>query len=89
MFFHPRNLKSENDNPWFKPWLIILLHTQSIMGAIVGSQCLEYFGYITLISRQIMCLINYFLQGQAQVAASSAQGYLLIPGGPGASDLYR
>ena len=45
MFFHP---KSENDNPWFKPWFSILLHTQSIVCAIVDSQCLEYLGYITL-----------------------------------------
>ena len=29
MFFHPKNLQSENDNPWFQPWFNILLHTQS------------------------------------------------------------
>ena len=23
MFFHPKNLKSENNNPWFKPWFNI------------------------------------------------------------------
>ena len=28
-------------------------------------------------------------QGVAQVIASTANGYLLIPGGPGASDVYR
>ena len=44
MFFHPKNLKSENNNPWFN----ILLHTQSIVCATVDSQCLEYLGYITL-----------------------------------------
>ena len=38
MFFHPKNLKSENNNPWFN----ILLHTQSIVCATVDSQCLEY-----------------------------------------------
>ena len=48
MFFHPKNLKSENNNPWFKPRFNILLHTQSIECATVDSQCLEYLGYITL-----------------------------------------
>ena len=48
MFFHPKNLKSENNNPWFKPWFNILLHTQSILCATVDSQCLEYLGCITL-----------------------------------------
>ena len=48
MFFHPKNLKSENNNPWFKPWCSILLHTQSIVCATVDSQCLEYLGCITL-----------------------------------------
>ena len=32
MFFYPKKLKSENNNPWFKPWFNILLHTQSIVG---------------------------------------------------------
>ena len=50
MFFHPKNLKSENNNPWFKPWFDILLHTQSIVSATVDSQCLKYLGYITLTS---------------------------------------
>ena len=55
MFFHPKSLKSENNNPWFKPWFNILLHTQSIVCATVGSQCLEYLGYITLcISRLLL-----------------------------------
>ena len=49
-FYHPKNLKSENNNPWFKPWFNILLHTQSIVCATVDSQCLEYLGYITLVS---------------------------------------
>ena len=48
MFFHPKNMKSENNNPWFKPWFNILLHTQSIVCATVNSQCLEYLGYISL-----------------------------------------
>ena len=48
MFFHPKNLKSENNNPLFKPWFNILLHTQPIVCATVDSQCLEYLGYITL-----------------------------------------
>ena len=42
MFFHPKNLKSENNNPWFN----ILLLTQSIVCATVDSQCLEYLGYM-------------------------------------------
>ena len=42
MFFHLKNLISENNNPWF----CILLHTQSIVCATI--ECLEYLGYITL-----------------------------------------
>ena len=53
MFFHPKNLKSENNNPWFKPWFQILLHTQSIVCATVDSQCLEYLGYKTLYTTKI------------------------------------
>ena len=49
MFFHPKNLKSENNNPRFN----ILLHTQSIVCATVDSQCLEYLGYITLVANEI------------------------------------
>ena len=45
MFFHPKNLKSENNKPWFKPWFNILMHTQSIVCATVDRQCLEYLGY--------------------------------------------
>ena len=45
MFFQPKNLKSENNDPWFN----ILLHTQSIVCATVDRQCLEYLGYITLV----------------------------------------
>ena len=37
MFFHPKNLKSENNNLWFN----ILLHTQPIVCATVDSQCLD------------------------------------------------
>ena len=48
MFFQPKNLKSENNDPWFKPWFNILLHTQSIVCATLDSQCLDYLGYITL-----------------------------------------
>ena len=44
MFFHPKNMKSENNNPWFD----ILLHTQSIVCARVDSQCLEYLRCTTL-----------------------------------------
>ena len=47
MFFHPKNFKSENINPWFD----ILLHTKSIVCATLDSQCLEYLGYITLVTR--------------------------------------
>ena len=50
MLLHPKNLKSENNNPWFKPWFNILLHTQLIVCATVESQCLEYLGCITLSS---------------------------------------
>ena len=46
MFFCPNNLKSENNNPRFKPWFDILLHTQQYL----DSQYLEYLGYITLVS---------------------------------------
>ena len=48
MFFHPNNMRSENNNPWLKPLFNILLHTQSIVCATVDSHCLEYLGYITL-----------------------------------------
>ena len=41
MFFHPKNLKSENNNPWLKPWFNILLHTQSIVCATADTQSLE------------------------------------------------
>ena len=55
MYFHPEDLKSERNNPWFKPWFNILLHTQSIVCATVDSQCLEYLGYMTLmLSRKYM-----------------------------------
>ena len=54
MFLHPKNLISENNNPWFKPWFNILLHAQSIMCATVDSQCLEYLGCITL----ALCLLG-------------------------------
>ena len=47
-------LKSERNNPWFKPWFNILLHTQSIVYAKVKGQCLEYSGYITLAKLKIL-----------------------------------
>ena len=59
MFFHPKNLKSENNNPWFKPWFNILLHTQSIVCATVDSQCLEYLGYITLMVSWPQAMVSY------------------------------
>ena len=41
------SLKSERNNPWFKPRFNILLHTQSIVCVTVDSQCfLEYLGCI-------------------------------------------
>ena len=43
------SLKSERNNPWFKPWFNILLHTQSNVRATVFIQWLEYLGYITLV----------------------------------------
>ena len=46
MYFHTKNLKSERNNPWFKPWFRILL--QPIVYARRWGQCLEYLGYITL-----------------------------------------
>ena len=46
-FFHPKNLKSENNNPWIKPWFNILMHTQSIVCATLESQ-LKNLGFITL-----------------------------------------
>ena len=46
------NLKSERNNPWFKPWFNILLHTQSIVCATVKSQCLEYLVCIPLLGFQ-------------------------------------
>ena len=52
MFFHPKNLKSENNNPWFKPWFNILLHIQSIVFAKLDSQILEYLEYVTLFRPQ-------------------------------------
>ena len=48
MFFHPKNLKSGNNNPWFKQWFNILMHKKSIVCATVDSCCLEYLGCITL-----------------------------------------
>ena len=54
MFFDPKNLKSENNKLWFKPWFNILLHTQSI--ATVDSQCLEYLACITLTRAQQLAL---------------------------------
>ena len=44
MFFHQKNLKSENNNPWFKPWSNILRHTQSIVCAPLDSQVFRVLG---------------------------------------------
>ena len=33
--------------------------------------------------------VNLLFQGVAQAIATTNHGYLLIPGGPGASDVYR
>ena len=33
--------------------------------------------------------VNFLFQGVAQAAITTNHGYLLIPGGPGASDVYR
>ena len=43
--FTPTKLESENNKPWFQPWINVL-HNQ--LCATVDSQCLEYLGYITL-----------------------------------------
>ena len=34
MYFRPKNLKSERNNPWFKQWFNILLHTQCVCHSI-------------------------------------------------------
>ena len=47
------SLKSERNNPWFKPWFNILLHTQFIVYATVLGQCLEYLGCITFVVRYL------------------------------------
>ena len=39
------SLKSERNNPWFKPWL---QHKQSFVCATVKFQCSKYLGYKTL-----------------------------------------
>ena len=59
MVFHPKNLKSETNNSWFKPWFTILLHTQSIVCAAVDSQCLNYF-VITWINLRKGGKVRYF-----------------------------
>ena len=38
------SLESERNNPRFKPWFNVLLHTQSIVCATVLGQYLEYLG---------------------------------------------
>ena len=42
MFFHLKNLKSENNDPWYRPWFNIVLNTQSIVCATVDSHCLLF-----------------------------------------------
>ena len=44
MFFHPKDLKIENDNPWFKLWFNILLHTQSIVCATADTSAFRVLG---------------------------------------------
>ena len=44
MFFQPKNLKSENNKPWFKPLFNISLRT--IVCTTFDSLCLEYLEYI-------------------------------------------
>ena len=58
MFFHPKKLKSETFNPWFKPRFIILLHTQSIVCATVG-RCLKYLRNITLLVAKFAVILQY------------------------------
>ena len=61
MLFHPKNLKSKNNKPWFNPWFNILMHTQSVVYATVDSQCLEYLVHITLPKSMIysITIIHY------------------------------
>ena len=55
MFFHPKSLKSENNNPRFN----ILPHTQSAVCATVDSQCVEYLGHIAL---AVDLILSFFFQ---------------------------
>ena len=64
MFFNPKNLKSENNSPWFNT----LLHTQSIVCATADGQCLEYLGYITL--GLDWCLHFYVNNGEKTIKTS-------------------
>ena len=64
------SLKSEINNPWFKPWFNILLHKQSIVYATVCSQCLEYLGCITLYNGK---KINQILK--IYIVASAIKSY--------------
>ena len=68
MFFQPKNLKSENNNPCFN----ILLHIQSIVCATVDSQCLEYLGYITLTKGRIAIEWNSFRMAWAYTILDSS-----------------
>ena len=51
-------LERWKNNPWFKPWSNVLLHTQSNVCATVKVQCLEYLGYTLL--RSIPFPLLYF-----------------------------
>ena len=75
MFFHPKNLKSENNDPWLKPWFNILLHTQSIVCATVDSQCFKYLGYITLTLPKILWDCKQALAFKKCCCASKAHVY--------------
>ena len=48
MFFHPKDLKSENNQSHDLNHYLIFYCTTMIVCATVDSQCLEYLGYITL-----------------------------------------
>ena len=56
-------MKSERNNPWFKPWFNILLHTESIVCETVKGQCLEHLGYITLTGYRVSAAKMYLYHG--------------------------
>ena len=70
MFFHPKNLKSENNNPWFKPWFNILLHTQSIN--CVCHSVLGIYNFAALIE---MCSCCCWVMKQRWICVSTKREY--------------